>query len=618
MTNPIRTVFPSKGGDKPLLLKTVIADAGEAVVYSTDDPGILAKLYHQPTAAQSDKIAAMVANPPADPSIRPGHRSFTWPLDILLNAEGEFIGFLMPAVPAPHSATAWASPKLRRRAGLQASWSGLHAVAANLAFVVGHLNDAGIVLGDLKTDNVLVDGHGLVTLIDCDSFQIDGPGATPFLCRVTTEDFCAPELFGKDLGEEPRDETADRFSLAVAIFKLLIGASPFSGDWRGGGEPATPAANAIAGRWIWGNDGFLSPPAALPDAETIHPNLIRFFDRAFRAGAGTPEDRPSGAEWHETLCLVMAELGTCSEQPAHYLYDGSPCPWCRQALTIGGSTFDAAEGDPPADPRTPLVQAFERALARGDTRMAVDLWDDHAFLSEKVADCRDSIDRFRKGLAQFDNWRGKIKADDPPDAAAAKILLADWKTLSSDVSGWLHWEDVNGYGVPAILARLQEISKTKPADNKPKPASTGVRRRPVGPLLAGPPTIMIKEPAPPEKPSRDADRPQVTYRIEAGWLNLKPARLVIEAAGPVVLPELELIDRLTGQALVQCPAGRVTDTLTVPFAQPVTPTVVILTVAAGSKDTVEIVSPPVRNRTIGAPAGPPSPPPHVRKVFVNA
>ena len=81
---------------------------------------------------------------------------------------------------------------------------------------------------------------------------------------------------------------------------------------------------------------------------------------------------------------------------------------------------------------------------------------------------------------------------------------------------------------------------------------------------------------------------------------------------------MELIDRLTGQALVQCPAGRITGKLVVPFSQPITPTVVILALVAGGPDMVEIVSPPVRNRTIGAPAGPPSPPPHVRKVFVNA
>jgi len=618
MSIPVRTVFPSQGGDQPLLLRGIVADAGEAIVYETDDKAILAKIYHQPTKEQAEKIRAMVAAPPADPSVRPGHRSFTWPLDSVLDPHGAFAGFLMPAVPAPHSATAWASPKLRRRAGLNVSWSSLHAVAANLAFVVGQLNTAGIVLGDLKTDNVLVDTHGLVTLIDCDSFQVPCKDGDPLLCRVTTEDFCAPELFGKDLAEELREETADRFSLAVAIFKLLFGASPFSGDWRGGGEPATPAANASAGRWIWGGDAFLAPPEALPDVETIHPNLIRFFDRAFRAGASEPGNRPTGTEWHETLCLVMSEIGTCSTDPVHYHYDGSPCPWCRQRLAIGGSTFDAQDDTITADPLNPLVQTFERALARGDTRMAVDLWKEHAFLADRLADCAESIADFQQGLAAFDVWRNKVEGAKYPDGPTATALLDEWQHLEPTVAPWLAWEDINGDDVQAVVATLRQAALVKTQKAKPTVKSNAARRRPVGPLLAGPPTIMIKEPIIPEKTTSDKKKPVITYRITTGWVDLKPAQLTIETTGPAVLPELELIDRLTGQALVSCPAGRIIDRLVVPFSQPITPTVVILAVAAGGLDTVEIISPPVRNRTIGAPAGPPAPPPHVRKVFVNA
>lgn len=618
MTVPTRTVYPSKADGQSLLLHKVVADAGEAIVYETDDPAVLAKIYHKPTEEQAAKVAAMLAAPPGDPSVRPGHRSFTWPQDSLTDSHGEFAGFLMPAVPAPHSATAWASPKLRHRAGLTVNWSSLHAVAANLAFVVAHLNEAGIVLGDLKTDNVLVDRHGLVTLIDCDSFQVSDMNGTSLPCPVTTEDFCAPELFGKDLGTLHRSETADRFSLAVAIFKLLFGASPFSGDWRGGGEPATPAANATAGRWIWGGDSFLAPPEALPDVETIHPNLIRSFDRAFRAGATHPEDRPSGTEWHETLCLVMAEIGTCAENPVHYQYDGSPCPWCRQTLAIGGSTFDLRDDSKPSDPLQALVQAFERSLARGDVRMAVDLWNDHAFLAERAADCATAITEFTEGLALFDGWRGSVIASKEPDAATARRLLDEWKALPRTLASWLDWEEINGVDVPTALANLKQLAEPKQSQPAPKPKTNGVRRRPVGPLLAGPPTIVIKEPTVVERTPSDIKKPVVSYRIDAGWLDLKPAQLTIEVSEPTVIPELELIDRLTGQALVECPAGRVIEKQVIPFPQPITPTVLILAIASGGADTIEIVSPPVRNRTIGAPAGPPKPPPHVRKVFVNA
>ncbi len=57
-----------------------LARGGEAVVWPLpENPALLAKVYHKPTPEHADKLAAMLANPPDDPTARQGHTSIAWP-----------------------------------------------------------------------------------------------------------------------------------------------------------------------------------------------------------------------------------------------------------------------------------------------------------------------------------------------------------------------------------------------------------------------------------------------------------------------------------------------------------------------------------------------------------
>src|SRR5438105_1315591 len=95
---PMRVTLEKDGAtvnldDQPL------ARGGEAGVFAVPDhAALLAKVYHQPTPEQADKLAAMIAAPPADPTAKQGHASIAWPMQRLLGEDGRCVGFVMPRV----------------------------------------------------------------------------------------------------------------------------------------------------------------------------------------------------------------------------------------------------------------------------------------------------------------------------------------------------------------------------------------------------------------------------------------------------------------------------------------------------------------------------------------
>ncbi|NET52987.1 MAG: hypothetical protein F6K09_31260, partial [Merismopedia sp. SIO2A8] len=75
-----------------------LATSGEGTVWRTHSDRLLAKLYNHPTAQRIQKLDVMVANPPQDPNEALGHISFAWPQSLLVNHQGQCLGFLMPRI----------------------------------------------------------------------------------------------------------------------------------------------------------------------------------------------------------------------------------------------------------------------------------------------------------------------------------------------------------------------------------------------------------------------------------------------------------------------------------------------------------------------------------------
>ena len=76
-----------------------LAGGGEGRIYPVvSDEGLVAKLYHRPTAAHVAKLRVMLDHPPADPTVAQGHISIAWPIDLLHNDRKQVQGFLMQRV----------------------------------------------------------------------------------------------------------------------------------------------------------------------------------------------------------------------------------------------------------------------------------------------------------------------------------------------------------------------------------------------------------------------------------------------------------------------------------------------------------------------------------------
>src|SRR5215213_5411038 len=79
----------------------VIGTGGQASIYALSGE-LAAKVYHQPTERHGAKLLAMLASPPADPTVG-SHVSVAWPVDVLWRegrgpAATAAAGFLMPRI----------------------------------------------------------------------------------------------------------------------------------------------------------------------------------------------------------------------------------------------------------------------------------------------------------------------------------------------------------------------------------------------------------------------------------------------------------------------------------------------------------------------------------------
>lgn len=570
MTRP--TALYDDSGD-PVPLGPRLHDSGEAAIYRHGaDDGVLIKLHHAPNDTTRQKLAALPALAPDDPSLDARHRNFAWPLSALRNAQDTPVGAILPAVPGARSLTALGNPKLRARRAAEFDWHFLHAVAANTAFLFERLHDQDIVVGDVKPENVMIDDRALATLIDCDSVQVGG-----HLCTVGSEGFTAPEWIGRRFADGPRDAAADRFGLAVMLFQLLTGAHPWTGEWMGAGDPPSRDTLIRSGDWPYRAGARLRPIPGMVPPDSLSPGLEALFRRAFIAGIKDPDARPDAGEWHEACCLALAELETCETAPHHHYDAGlTECPWCARVAAGLPDPFPAPAE--PGDPFAPLILAFERALARGDTRMAVELWHgnpvlartpDLTRLSPRMAELTaaiEALDRF--AAAKNDPRRMAALAEDLPVLHNARLF---------------RHEEIDGRQIADALARAAtsalEIPPTPLALPTPAPAPTAAET----PVQTDTPTL------------------EIAYRIEGGWQGLRPAQLILRVTKPGRGPALTLTDE-AGQVHATVPVQRLRGETRIPFDQPDARVALTLRDPTG---TVRIAHPPKRARTLGSPSGMP-------------
>ena len=318
-----------------------IANSGEGEVWETNRNGYLAKIYHSPSQERMQKLQVMLANPPTDHNSYLNHISFAWPKSLLKDSNGNFVGFLMPAITGGKEIIDIYNPQRRQKLKLEIDWRFLHTTALNIASIIQAIHTESYVLGDIKPQNILVNNRALPSIIDTDSFQVYHPITNQvYHCEVGSSGFTPPEIIGKNFSNINQTEVHDRFRLAVIIYHLLFGKSPFAGNWIGTGE--TPDIDELIkkGFWLYGANSWIKPVDTTIPLDIVHPEIKRCFIKCFNDGYTNPNLRPSAAVWVKVLKLAIDKLSICGRVDSHYFsrtYE--KCYWCDRAKNLGVDIF---------------------------------------------------------------------------------------------------------------------------------------------------------------------------------------------------------------------------------------------------------------------------------------
>ena len=359
-----------------------IKQGGEGITYeAVGAPNKIIKLYRSDKLSTADfrereaKISVMLCNPPAAQSNRP---FVAWPTDLLRN-NGIFVGFVMPRADSVGNLKSATRPDEIPKHYPNYTWRYGVIIARNLATAVGLVHNCGAVVGDLNHNNILVDSHGYITLIDTDSFTInDRRTGAVYKTKVALPEIVAPELQGLNWSDESSVFTreSDCFSLAVHIFGLLCNnGHPFSCIWTGNNSSVSSCddrqvRNIITGRcaYVSNPNPHTRPQRNIPSMD-MFPGYIRdLFDRAFSYNEANAKSssvikaRPSAAEWLTALDKLLQEpTHTCTKYATHvYPAIYGKCPWCEIGLRPVSVAPNPAPNPAPAPKPAPKPQPSSR------------------------------------------------------------------------------------------------------------------------------------------------------------------------------------------------------------------------------------------------------------------
>lgn len=322
-----------------------ISRSGEGVIWQTNRKGCLAKIYHQSTLQKIQKLKLMIANPPDDPTRGQNHVSIAWAIDLLKDNQGKYVGFLMPEIRNSVQLLEVYNSKVRNKKFPQFNWYCLHNTALNVALIIKAIHSKNYIVGDMKTQNLLVNGLGQVSVIDADSFQVkDSTTNQVYRCPVGSEGFTPPELIGKDLSSLTQTRYNDRFRLGVIIYLLLFTHHPFMGKWQGNDDPPGQDESISKGFWPYGINSPLQPSINTIALDIVHPELKKCFLKCFNDGHQSPTSRPSPEDWVNALATAIQNLEACSRINNHVYHRGyGKCYWCERSARRGVDIFPAVK-----------------------------------------------------------------------------------------------------------------------------------------------------------------------------------------------------------------------------------------------------------------------------------
>ena len=211
------TVYTMEG-DR-ILLAEKISTGAEGLVFRTDDPKRVAKIYHRGvmTPLRWMKLIRMT-------KMKISSDGICWPLSLIYNQNKEPVGFVMPtaegytlgAVLDGQDAIYDRFPEWDRMSVTEA--------AGKIFEKIVYLHLFGITIGDIQLKNIMISCPGKVYLIDMDSVQIED-----LPCPVGTEEFTPPELWDRSFQSFLRNSIHEDYSCGILAFVILLcGQHPYN------------------------------------------------------------------------------------------------------------------------------------------------------------------------------------------------------------------------------------------------------------------------------------------------------------------------------------------------------------------------------------------------------
>ena len=206
------------GTGRSITLSKRVSNGAEGMVFFTDDPKIVAKIYHKGviTPLRWSKLSTMVSM---------GIRSIgiCWPRDLLFY-KGIPVGYTMNLGKGKTLGNVFDGPDAIFTA--YPTWKRVDVVNSLIQLLEKYINlhMFNIIAGDIQLKNALIQSSSAIYLIDMDSVQV---GNLP--CPVGTEEFTDPALWGRNFSGFLRSMGDEDYSISMMVFSVLFcGLHPYA------------------------------------------------------------------------------------------------------------------------------------------------------------------------------------------------------------------------------------------------------------------------------------------------------------------------------------------------------------------------------------------------------